>query len=220
MDLWAAADLEDGLLSGHLHGALVAAGPLVPNENPLARATGAVALHARAGDIHREVPFLLAIVLASKRFQPFKDHDRIAYDAIDLSGTLEGGVLEIGNLTLSSSDVRAAASGTLELDADVELDMAMGVFFFPTLDGVIQKIPILNRIFLGRNDNLVGAYFSLTGPITGPEARIVARESLTQGGAAGMVLAVPAFVLSGFQEIRSMVTPRTPTPELTPAKES
>ena len=211
-DLWTAADLEAGLLSGHLHGALVAEGPLVPNENPLANATGAVAFHAREGDIHRRVPFLLAIVLASKRFQPFKNRDRIAYQAIDLSGTLEGGVLNVGNLTLTSSDVRAAASGTLDLDSDAELDMALGVFFFPTLDGVIQKIPILNRIFLGRNDNLVGAYFAVDGPISGPKARIVARDSLTQGGAAGMVLAVPAFVLGGFQEIRSMVTPSQPAP--------
>ncbi len=211
-DLWASAGLEGGMLSGHLHGALAVSGKLHPNENPLAHASGAVALHARTGEIHQQIPIVLAVVMAGDRFAPFQDRDRIPYDAIDLSGRMSEGRLEIINLTLTSPDVRGAASGTLDFAEDAELAMVVGIFFFPRLDGLIQKIPLLNRVVLGRNRNLVGAYFSLDGPIGSPAARVVPLESLAQGGA-GMVLALPAFVVGGIQRIQSMVIPRTTTRE-------
>ena len=180
-------------------------GRLHPNQNPLAHASGAVALHARRGQIHQRVPFVMANAMAGDSL--FQDRDRLAYEAIDLSGLLDAGRLEVTNMTFTSSDLRGAASGTVDLAEDAELAMVVGVFFFPRLDGLIQKIPILNRVFLGRNRNLVGAYFSVEGPVQSPSARVVPTESIVQGGA-GMVLALPAFVVGGIQQIQSMVIPR------------
>ena len=212
LDLWSSAGLERGLLSGHLHGAAAIEGPLVPNENPLAHVRGALSLNGRDGEIRQEVPFVLALAMAGKGLGPFGDRDRIAYDAIDLVGRVEEGVLEMTNLTLTSPDLRGAASGNLDFGDEGELEMVVGLFFFPRLDGLIGKIPLLNRVILGRDRNLVGAYFAVEGPLAGPSARVLPTRSLVQG-AGGMVMAVPAFVLSGIQQIQSLVIPQSKAPE-------
>ncbi len=206
LDLWTAAGLERGLLSGHLHGAAAVEGPLLPNQNPLAHARGAIALHARSGEIHQKVPLLLALAIAGEGTSPLGDRDRITYEAIDLVGRVEDGTLTATNMTLTAKDLRGAASGTLDLAQDNELEMVIGVFFFPRLDGLIQKIPLLNRVMLGRDRNLVGAYFALRGPLGEPSARVLPSQSLVQG-AGGVIMALPAFVLGGIQQIQSMVIP-------------
>ncbi|MDD9852433.1 MAG: hypothetical protein OXU78_00540 [Deltaproteobacteria bacterium] len=206
LHLWTAAGRERGLLSGSLHGALTLQSRLAMGQSILYGANGTVSLQARSGRIHRRLPLLLAI--AGHRFNPFGDRERLPYRAIDLVGLLRGGDLRVHVLSLSAPNLRAAVQGHAQLSAPWQLEGVMGLFFFPLLDNLIDLIPLLNRVILGKNGNLVGAYFALDGTLPAPRARLVPGRSLIEGPAGSVLLSVPNFVFDGIRGIQSIVQPR------------
>ncbi len=219
LDLWQAAGVESGRLSGQLHGAVSLRGPLRPGKSSLAEAEGTVTLNARAGNIDRRIPLMLAIALASERFNPFGDRDQIRYEAIDLVGRVEAGVLHAQNATLHSPILRGAASGSAMLSGKGELDVVLGIFFLPRIDNLLEKIPVLSRVVLGNDNNLIGAYFSVKGELKKPKARLAPLRSLAKGPA-GVVLEMPMRILGGMKAIQEIVLPRkqskTETPQSLP----
>lgn len=206
LDLWTAAGRERGLLSGSLHGALTLQSRLVLGQSVLYGAEGTVSLQARTGRIHRRLPLLLAI--AGHRFNPFGDRERLPYRAVDLVGLLHDGDLRVHVLSLSAPNLRAAVQGHAQLSAPWQIEGVMGLFFFPLLDNLIDLIPLLNRVILGKNGNLVGAYFALDGTLPAPRARLVPGRSLMEGPAGSVLLSVPNFVFDGIRGIQSIVQPR------------
>lgn len=206
LHIWTAAGRERGLLSGSLHGALTLQSRLVLGQSVLYGADGTVSLQARAGRIHRRLPLLLAI--AGHRFNPFGDRERLPYRAIDLVGLLRDGDLRVHVLSLSAPNLRAAVQGHAQLSAPWQIEGVMGLFFFPLLDNLIDLIPLLNRVILGKNGNLVGAYFALDGTLPAPRARLVPGRSLMEGPAGSVLLSVPNFVFDGIRGIQSIVQPR------------
>ena len=82
------------------------------------------------------------------------------------------------------------------------------MFFFPGLDSLIDRVPILNRVILGRNGNLVGAYFALTGQWGEPEASLIPIQIDRDGpGRASSPRGLPGFVLGGIKRIQSVILP-------------
>lgn len=211
LDLWTAAGRERGLLSGSLHGALTLQSRLVLGQSVLYGAEGTVSLQARTGRIHRRLPLLLAI--AGHRFNPFGDRERLPYRAVDLVGLLHDGDLRVHVLSLSAPNLRAAVQGHAQLSAPWQIEGVMGLFFFPLLDNLIDLIPLLNRVILGKNGNLVGAYFALDGTLPAPRARLVPGRSLMEGPAGSVLLSVPNFVFDGIRGIQSIVQPRSRSDE-------
>lgn len=211
LHLWTAAGRERGLLSGSLHGALTLQSRLVLGQSVLHGADGTVSLQARSGRIHRRLPLLLAI--AGHRFNPFGDRERLPYRAVDLVGLLRDGDLRVHVLSLSAPNLRAAVQGHAQLSAPWQIEGVMGLFFFPLLDNLIDLIPLLNRVILGKNGNLVGAYFALDGTLPAPRARLVPGRSLMEGPAGSVLLSVPNFVFDGIRGIQSIVQPRSRSDE-------
>ncbi len=102
------------------------------------------------------------------------------------------------------------ASGTLSVEAPHEIQGVAGIFFFPTLDRVIDRLPLVNRVLLGSNGNLVGAYFALQGKVESPTARIIPVKSLGAMGPASFILeGLPDFVRGGIQRIQEVMEWRT-----------
>jgi hypothetical protein len=80
---------------------------------------------------------------------------------------------------------------------------------------VLEKIPLLNVLLLGPNENLVAAHFTLHGPWADPRATLVPVRSLTRGPGTMVFEAMPALVRRGLQAIGSLITnERQPIPEL------
>ncbi len=206
LDLWHAAGLERGLLSGRLYGAVVIEGPLLNGRGVLEQANGAVSFSARSGEVHRKVPLMFAIALAGSRFNPFGERDRIAYDAIDIAGALNAGLLEVNNATLQSARLRVAGDGSTDFGDDGKLEAVVGLFFFPQLDRLINRIPVVNRVVLGDNENLVGAYFSVGGSLTRPSAELIPVKSLVQSPA-GALFDLPGRVMGAIRSVQSMLLP-------------
>jgi hypothetical protein len=205
--LWQAAELERGALSGSLYGAAALSGQLRPGLNPLGDARGLLALHARDGTIQRKIPIMLAIALASDRFNPFGSREDLPYDAIDAVAHVEGGDLVFDSLQLHGETLRMGATGKGDAVEPYQVEGVVGLFFFPGLDSLIDRVPILNRVILGRNGNFVGAYFTITGEWGEPEASLIPIQSIATGPAGFITEGLPGFVLGGIRRIQSVLLP-------------
>jgi hypothetical protein len=205
--LWRAADFERGALGGSLYGAGAIAGELQPGLNPLGDARGLLALHARSGQIQRKIPLMLAIAIASDQFNPFGDREELPYDAIDAVARVKKGKLVFDNVQVHAPTLRMGATGKGGVVEPYALEGVLGLFFFPGLDSLIDRVPILNRVILGRNNNLVGAYFSITGAWGEPEASLIPIQTLATGPTGFLTEGIPGFVLGGIRRIQSVVLP-------------
>jgi hypothetical protein len=212
ISLWKAADLERGTLHGTLFGAGSISGQLQPGLNPLGDAKGLIAMHARDGTVNEKIPVMVAIALASDQFNPFGSRDELHYDAIDAVARVTGGKLEFELLQLHAPTLRMGASGTGDVVDPYTVEGVVGLFFFPGLDSMIDRVPILNRVILGRNNNLVGAYFSLTGHWGRPEARLIPIQTLATGPAGFLTEGIPGFVMGGIRRIQSVLLPSEEAP--------
>jgi hypothetical protein len=212
LSLWEAAALERGTLAGTLHGAASLTGHLQPGLNPLADARGLIAMHARDGTINEKIPVMLAIAIASDEFNPFGDRDELPYEAIDSLARIEGGKVVFEMLQLHAPTVRMGASATGDVVDPYTIEGVIGLFFFPGLDSMIDRVPILNRVILGPNNNLVGAYFSITGRWGQPQARLIPIQTLATGPTGFLTEGLPSFVMGGIRRIQSVLQPSEDAP--------
>jgi hypothetical protein len=203
-DLSASSGQERELLSGRLVGGGAVTGRLHKGLPLLADAEGLISLHAREGKIHQELPLFVAIAVASDRFDPFRSRDELPYTTIDLVGRIEGGQLHSEFLALDAPSLGMVVSGQVGLVFPHGVEAVVGLFFFPTLDSLINRVPVLNRVILGPDENLVGAYFAMTETWKKPKAQLIPVKSLAEGPAHFM-LGGPGFVWSGLKRIESFL---------------
>ncbi len=206
--LAASLDLDDGLMDGHLTAAGFVSGQLRDALSPFDGATGQAAMMARDGVLRRDLPPLLAIAVASEAVNPVADREEVPYDAIDALLELEGGVLRTDALALHGPWLRAQASGEVDvIGASHPTQSVVALFFFRNLDNLISKLPLLNRVLLGEDENLINAYFALSGPLGEPKARLIPVKTLSAGPASFMLEGFPAFVRGGLSRLRSVLLP-------------
>ena len=210
-DLSASAGIEKKLLSGRLLGASVVTGRLHRGLPLLTDAEGVLTLHARDGKIHQELPVFVAIAVASDRFDPFRYREKIPYTGIDLVGRFEAGQLHSEYLSLDAPSLGTLVSGRVAVVPPNDVEAVLGLFFFPTLDSLINRVPVLNRVILGKDENLMGAYFAMTGHWKKPKAQLIPIKSLTEGPAHFM-LEGPAFVWNGLRRLESLLNPPSDAP--------
>jgi len=207
LSLWQAASFEHGALAGTLYGAGAISGQLRPGLNPLGDAVGLLAMHAREGTINRKIPVMLALAIASEHFNPFGARDELPYDAIDAVAKVKKGKLVFDSLQLHAPTLRMGATGKGGVVEPYQLEGVIGMFFFPGLDSLIDRVPILNRVILGKNGNLVGAYFAVTGHWGDPEASLIPIQTLATGPAGFLTEGIPGFVMGGIRRIQSVLSP-------------
>jgi hypothetical protein len=205
LDLAAAASIDGEHIRGPLAGTGSMEGPLRIGEPTLAHAGGWLSLHSRGGSIRRRLPPLLAVAMAAEKLDLFAAPDTLAYDAIDAELRVVEGRAHAEVLQLVSPSVRMVASGDMAMTEPFALEAVMGVFLFPSLDSVIGRVPLLNRVLLGPDENLVNAYFALTGPWREPDARLVPMKSLASGPASFVFEGLPAFVRGGIRRIQAVL---------------
>lgn len=215
-----AGRLEDVYAAGgwseQASGSLVASGNIRgavrPGHAVLGDAQGSVSLHARSGVIRQPFRLFLAVAMASETLNPFRERGTIRYDAMDAELRLLDGNYVVDNLQVEGPALRAAAHGRIGTTGDHEAQMVMGLFFFRTLDDVIGRLPILNRIFLGADENLIGAYVALTGPWSGMQGRIIPTQTLLRGPVSFVFEGLPSFVRGSLERVQAMLPSSEPPP--------
>src|SRR5690606_29324159 len=128
--------------------------------------------------------------------------ETLPYEEIDGALAMERGFVRAETVSLVGPAVRLVANGRVNVvEAPYEVEAVAGVFFFKTLDSVISKVPLVNRLLLGKDDNLWAAWFALTGPWVDPEARVLPQTLLTSGPVGIVTEGVPGFVRSGIETL-------------------
>lgn len=207
LTIWQTSQAPKTLMSGTLVGATVLAGHLHLGESPLADVKGYATLHARKGEIFRDVPFLLALAMTDEKINPFGKRDRFPYKAIDLEGPIESGWMTSRTLTLEGKSERMAASGKTHLAEPYELEAAIGMYPIPTLDSIVAAIPIVNVLLLGEDQALAGFYFTVTGEWTKPRVEPLLAKSVASGPASLVLEGVPNFVFGSLKAIGDVLAP-------------
>jgi hypothetical protein len=217
LDVWKISQAPKTLMSGTLVGAAVVAGHLLLGQSPLADVTGYATLHARRGEIYRDVPFLLALAMSDEKINPFGKRDRFPYQSIDLEGPIDKGWMTSRTLTLEGKSERMAASGKTHLADPFELEAAIGMYPLPTLDSIVGAIPIVNVILLGEDRALAGFYFTVTGVWTHPKVEPLLAKSVASGPASLVLEGVPSFVFGSLKAIGEVLAPPPKKEEPPPA---
>jgi hypothetical protein len=107
-------------------------------------------------------------------------------------------------------------SGRLAVVDPHAIEAVIGLLLFPGLDRLIDRVPVFDRLILGPNRNLVGAYYAVTGSWGDPRASFVPTKSIAEGPAALVLEDLPSFVGAGIRRIHSALVggaaaPRAPT---------
>ena len=204
-DFWQAIGDGEGLSTGTVHGAFGMKGRLAAGESLFAGANGAVSLHVRDGKLRQHMPLLLAIASASDKYNPVRDSSSIPFDAIDAVAKLVDGVFDFTNMTLAGPALRVAGTGTIQGTEPNRIDLVLGLFFLPRVDDMIDKLPLIRTIVLGRNRNLVGAYFVIDGVLGEPHAHLTPVKSLAEGLPGTLLRSVPGLLLDGGKRIQSLL---------------
>ncbi|MBW2399804.1 MAG: AsmA-like C-terminal domain-containing protein [Deltaproteobacteria bacterium] len=206
--------------SGHVDIGGSFRGSLRPGVPLMEDFTGLLEVVATDGVVRRAVPAVVALALASQAYNPFIRRDEVRYERAETTLEFQDGAMSTTGFFLDGPDLRVFASGTLDVLRPPHLvDAQVALFLFRQIDKVIEKIPIVNRLLLGTNDNLIGAHFKLTGPWEGPDATTVPLSALASGpasiieqGPASVVLqTLPMFMMKGVEAIESMLRLGNPT---------
>jgi hypothetical protein len=157
---------------------------------------------------------MVAVALASQAFNPFARREEVRYDRCETTLEFKDGRMSTAGFSLDGPDLRVFATGELDLlRPPHEVDAQIALFLFRQIDSVLGKIPIVNILLLGTNNNLVGAHFRLAGPWQDPKATAVPLSALASGpasiveqGPTSLVLqSIPMFMMKGIQAIESML---------------
>jgi hypothetical protein len=196
---------------------------------PLADMNGTANLRLRSGEINKRMNVLFAIAQASDTLNPFRSRETIPFDTIDAPLALSGGIAKTEALSLQGPAVRMVGTGQVDLvNAPHPVEAVIGVFFFRTLDRMIGMFPLLNRLLLGPDDNLIATYFAVTGPWSSPQGTLIPTKSIASGPASFVLEGLPSFVRGGLATLERVVTggptrsegtPPPPRPSPPPAKE-
>ena len=195
------ADVATGRidLAGSFEGNLA---PGVPGSRDL---SGLLAARARDGEIRRVLPAVVAIALASRSFNPFTGREQIRFDRADTVLEFGNGSMRTTAFSIDGPDLRVFASGNLSLASPThELDAHVVLFLFRQIDNLIGKIPLLNLLLLGTNENLLAAYYDLSGPWSNPDAELVPLRSLATGPATLVLEGLPFLVRKSLEAIGAL----------------
>jgi hypothetical protein len=204
--LAALVGLPAELATGRVDAAGSVEGEIVPGTSVFAGLTGLVELDAHDGTIRRAVPAVAAIALASEVFNPFARREIVRYEQVQTFLEFEAGRMHTTGLSLDGPDVRAFASGGIDLaSASREVDVDIVLFLFRPVDNVVGRIPILKMLLLGPNENLIAAHYELSGPWEEPKAKLVPLRSIATGPASLVFEQIPAFVRRGLEAVGALL---------------
>jgi len=155
---------------------------------------GHVAVDARHGVLRRNP----SPGPAEKTATPADRPREIQFDTLESELRFESGVLRTDELALEGPDLRAFASGSVDLTANPPaVDAEFVVFLFRPVDSLLGWIPVVNILLLGPNDNLVAAHYRLDGPVDDPDATLLPLRSFTSGPGTVVFEGLPALVRRG-----------------------
>lgn len=180
-------------------------GLLIAGHDLIADSSGPATLRLRDGEILKRMNVLFSIAQASDTLNPFRSRETIPYDSIDAPLQIAGGFASTEALSLQGPALRLVGTGRVNVVANPhDVEAVIGIFYFRALDRVIGVFPILNRMLLGTDENLVSTYFAVSGPWADPQASIIPSKSIASGPGSFVLEGFPAFVRGGVSTLQKI----------------
>jgi hypothetical protein len=190
----------------NLHGSFE--GVLKPGTSFFSQLTGLLDLSAVDGVIHKVTPPVVAIAEAAAGLDSYDPSEFVPFDRVESLLEFGAGRLSSASFSLDGPRIGVVASGELELAVPIKtIDARVYVFLFRKLDRVLGRIPILNRILLGTDENLVAAAFEVSGAWADPMIEPIFLPS-SAGSTSQVLHGVPHFVMRGIRALGSFVRPQ------------
>lgn len=203
--------LPPRFLTGSIDGAGTLSGVLAPGQHLSTSLEGIIDVSARDGSIRQDVPAVMALALASGAFKPFEKREYIRYDRLDSVLEFDRGTMHTEALVLEGPDMRAFASGGAGIGQKPhDIDVEIVLFLFRPVDTILQKIPIVNFLLLGKDDSLMAAHYEMEGTWQEPKATLVPLRSLASGPASLVFERVPSLVKRGLEALNGLMDPSPP----------
>jgi hypothetical protein len=195
-------ELPEDFATGQIELAGSFEGNLAPGVPGSRDVSGLLSARAHDGEIRHVLPAVTALALASRSFNPFTGRDQIRYDRAEAILEFGAGAMSTTAFSIDGPDLRVFASGNLSLASPTHaIDAHVVLFLFRQIDNLIGKIPVLNLLLLGSNENLLAAYYDLTGPWADPTAKLIPLRSLATGPATLVFEGLPFLVRKSLQAI-------------------
>ncbi|HEY5658890.1 MAG TPA: AsmA-like C-terminal region-containing protein [Myxococcota bacterium] len=200
------AGFEADAATGRLAVQGTLSGSLRPGRTLIAGLSGLLHLEASDGAIQRSIPPILAVALASEALSGFSSRDHLQYRRCATTLSLDQGHVSTDSFDLDGPDVRLFASGDLDLvHPPHEIDAEVVLFLFRQIDRALGKIPLLNVLLLGDNNNLVAAYYEVVGPWESPEAVGKPLRTLGEGPGTVLIEQIPKIVKKGMEALGDLL---------------
>ncbi len=215
-------DPEAEVASGRLDAWGSFAGTLRPGTSLFSGLDGLLEISASGGEIRRSLPPIVSIALASEGLNPFADRESIRYRRVGAVLRFRDEELSTDELSIDGPDLRVVASGSLGLvEESHPIRAEVALFLFRQLDRAVGSIPVVSLLLLGPDQNLLAAYFKLSGPWREPRSRLVPLKSLAAGPASLVMEGVPSIVQRGLRALGGVVgAGRGPAPATAPGEET
>jgi hypothetical protein len=182
-------------------------GTMLPDTSIYAALRGQLKVSATDGVLRKKAPAVAAISQASEALEDFDPSEVIRFQSLETVLEFDDGKIHTEALTLEGPELGVLASGNVELMSEGKpVDAKVALFLYPKLDRVLGKIPILNLLLLGTDENLVAAYFQVTGPWGDPEVKPILLPG-SAGPTSVVLQGVPLFVKRGFKALGSLIRP-------------
>ena len=106
----------------------------------------------------------------------------LAFDSITATLVIERGIMTIDEFVLNSPVMKIAGAGRYDIPSD-DLDIAMAVSPLGSYENILNKIPVLNKIFAGGDQRrgILTALFEAKGPLSDPKVMMLPGKSVTSG---------------------------------------
>lgn len=185
-------------------------GLVKPDTSFFAHLDGILDLTAENGAIRKVTPPVVAIAEAASDINTSDPSELVPFDRVESVMEFGDGRMHSSSFSLDGPKIGVVSSGELELAAPIKtIDAQVYVFLFRKLDRVLGKIPILNRMLLGTDENLVAAAFDVSGEWSNPKIEPILLPS-SAGSTSQVLQGVPHFVMRGIRALGSLVKPSAP----------
>jgi hypothetical protein len=187
-------------------------GALRPGVSLITDLEGLLDVSATDGALRRRAPPVVAIARASDALDEFDPSELVPYQRVETVLEFDDGRMHTQAFSLDGPAVGVVATGSIDLaSADKEIDARVAILLFRKLDRVLGKIPILNRLLLGTDANLVATYFQISGAWKEPVVKPILLPG-SAGPASVVLQGVPLFVMRGIHALGSMIRPDSSAP--------
>ncbi|MEF3168396.1 MAG: AsmA-like C-terminal region-containing protein [Deltaproteobacteria bacterium] len=103
-----------------------------------------------------------------------------AYDRFDMEGAIADNVFEIEHLYVNGKGLNIFAEGKVDL-AEFDSDLTILIAPFKTVDFVLRNIPLIGRVFGGKDGAFISIPVGVRGPLSDPSVTILPPSAVGSG---------------------------------------